>query len=236
MCGRFGATFQYGDIKAPWTLRGDFTGFAPRYNVAPSQEVPVIVRNEGRNELKSMRWGLVPSWAQDTAMGQRMINARAETLLEKPSFKQLVATRRCLVPADGFYEWRREGNRKVPMWIRLKSREPFAFPGLWDSWLDRDTGSQLYTFTIITTRANALLRRIHDRMPVIYDAAMGRQWLERPFGARAMDLDLVLQPLPSERMEAHEVSMLVNSPENDTAACIQPVSPGQAIKPQLPLL
>jgi putative SOS response-associated peptidase YedK len=154
-------------------------------------------------------------------MGQRMINARAETLLEKPSFKQLVGTRRCLIPSDGFYEWRREGNRKVPMWLRLKSRDPFAFAGLRDCWLDRDSGSELYTFTIITTRANALVRRIHDRMPVIYDAAMGRQWLDGPFGARAKDLNLVLQPLPSERMEAHEVSPLVNSPENDTAECIQ---------------
>ena len=122
------------------------------------------------------------------------------------------------------------------MWIQLKSREPFAFPGLWDCWLDRDSGSQLYTFTIITTRANALVRRIHDRMPVIYDAAMGRQWLEGPFGARAMALDLVLQPLPSERMEAYWVSLLVNSPENDTAECVQAVSPGQPGKTQLRLL
>jgi putative SOS response-associated peptidase YedK len=231
----FGATFQYRDIKARWNLYGDLSGFAPRYNIAPSKDEPVIVRNEGRNELKPMRWGLVPSWSQDRSIGQRMLNARAETLLEKPSFKQLVSTRRCLIPADGFYEWRREGNRKVPMWIRLKSREPFAFPGLWDCWLDRDTSSQLYTFTIITTRANALVRRIHDRMPVIYDAAMGRQWLDGIEG-RAMALDLVLQPLPSERMEAYEVSTLVNSPENDSAECIQPASPGQPIKSQLPLL
>jgi putative SOS response-associated peptidase YedK len=134
------------------------------------------------------------------------------------------------------YEWRRESKRKMPMWITLKSREPFAFPGLWDCWVDRDTGSQLYSFTIITTRANGLLRPIHDRMPVIYDAAMGRQWLDGPFGGRAMGLDLVLQPIPSERMQAHEVSTLVNSPENDMAACIQPASPGQPIKSHLPLL
>jgi putative SOS response-associated peptidase YedK len=236
MCGRFGATFSYRDIKIRWNLYGELSGFAPRYNIAPSQDVPVIMRNQGRNELKPMRWGLVPSWAQDPSIGQRMINARSETLLEKPSFKQLVASRRCLVPADGFYEWRREGNRKVPMWITLKSREPFAFPGLWDCWVDRDSGSQLYTFTIITTRANALVRRIHDRMPVIYDAAMGRQWLDGPFGMRRMELDLVLQPPPSERIQAHEVSTLVNSPENDSAECIQPASPGQPIKSQLPLL
>jgi putative SOS response-associated peptidase YedK len=234
MCGRFGATFQYRDIKVLWNLRGDCSDFAPRYNIAPSQEV-LVVRNEGR-KAKPMRWGLVPSWSQDPSIGQRMINARAETLLQKPSFKQLVSTQRCLVPASGFYEWRREGNRKVPMWFRLKSCEPFAFPGLWDCWVDRDSGSQLHTFTIITTRANALVRRIHDRMPVIFDTAMGSQWLEGPFGARAMALDLVLQPLPSERMAAHEVSTLVNSPENDTAECLQPVSPGQPIKRQLPLL
>jgi putative SOS response-associated peptidase YedK len=188
-------------------------GYFPRYNIAPSQDVPVILRNQGRNELRPMRWGLVPSWSQDPSIGQRMINAPAETLLEKPSFKQLVASRRCLVPADGFHEWRREGNRKVAVWIYLKSRKPFAFPGLWDCWVDRDTGSDLYTFTIITTRANGLVRRTHDRMPVIYDAAMGREWLEGRFGTRAMALDLVLQPLPSERMAAHEVSTLVNSPE-----------------------
>jgi putative SOS response-associated peptidase YedK len=236
MCGRFGATFQYSDIKVRWKLYGDVSLFAPRYNIAPSQDVPVIVRNEGRNELKPMRWGLVPLWAQDATIGQRMINARAETLLEKPSFKQLVSTRRCLVPADGFYEWRREGKSKVPMWIYLKNRKPFAFPGLWDCWLDRDTGSELYTFTIITTHANALVRRIHDRMPVIYDAAMGRQWLDGPFGARVMALDLVLQPPPSERMDAHEVSTLVNSPENDSPDCLRAVSATQQSKSQLPLL
>jgi putative SOS response-associated peptidase YedK len=232
MCGRFGATFQYRDIKGRWNIYGDLAGFAPRYNIAPSQDVAVIVRNE----IKPMRWGLVPSWAQDSSIGQRMINARAETLLEKPSFKQLVGTRRCLVPADGFYEWRREGKHKVPMWIHLKSREPFAFPGLWDCWLDRDTGTELYTFTIITTRANALLRPINDRMPVIYDKEMGKQWLEHSFGGRSMTLTAMLQPLPADLMEAHEVSTLVNAPENDTAECIQPVSSSQPIKRQLPLL
>jgi putative SOS response-associated peptidase YedK len=237
MCGRFGASFQYREIKAFWNLSGDFSGFFPRYNIAPSQDVPIIVRDENRNQAKLMKWGLVPSWASDPSMGNKMINARAETLLEKPSFKQLVATRRCLVPADGFYEWRRDGNRKVPMWIQLKSREPFAFAGLWDSWLDRDTGSELYTFTIITTQPNALVRRIHNRMPVIYDREMGQQWLDpRSAVSSAMILAAILQPLPSERMEAHEVATLVNSPENDTAECIQPASPGQPIKSQLPLL
>jgi putative SOS response-associated peptidase YedK len=236
VCGRFSASFQFGEIKVRWNLQRDFPLFTARYNIAPSQEVPIIVRNEDRNEIKPMRWGLVPSWAQDRSIGQRMINARAETLLEKSSFKQLVATRRCLVPADGFYEWRREGNRKVPMWIYLKSREPFAFAGLWDYWRDPAGDKELYSFTIITTEANALLRPIHNRMPVIYDKEMGKQWLEESFGDQPMILAAVLQPLPSELMEAHEVSTLVNSPDNDTTACIEPVSPNQPIKPQLPLL
>src|SRR5215510_11928322 len=232
MCGRF-SSFTFREIKVRWNLQGDFS-FAPRYNIAPSQEVPVIVRGNQRNEAKLMKWGLVPSWAQDSSIGQRMINARAETLLERPSFKQLVAMRRCLVPADGFYEWRREGKRKVPMWVHLKGREPFSFAGLWDRWLDRDTGSELYSFTIITTRANALLKPIHDRMPVIYDAGMGRQCLdpERDFSS-SMILAAVLQPFPSKQMEAHDVSTLVNSPENDSAACIQAVSFGQREKSQL---
>ena len=183
-----------------------------------------------------MRWGLVPSWAQDPSIGQRMINARAETLLEKPSFKQLVARRRCLVPADGFYEWRREGNRKVPMWIYLKNRVPFAFAGLWDYWRDPAGDKELYSFTIITTEANALLRPIHNRMPVIYDKEMGRQWLEESFGDQPMILAAVLRPWPSELMEAHDVSTLVNSPENDTAECIQSIASSQFRKPQLLLL
>jgi putative SOS response-associated peptidase YedK len=121
MCGRFGASYR--DIKTVWNLYGDFS-FQRRYNIAPSQEVPVIVRNEGRNEAKVMKWGLVPSWAPDASMGQRMINARSETLLEKPSFKQAAEKRRCLIPANAFYEWRTVGNGKVPMCIQFKSREP----------------------------------------------------------------------------------------------------------------
>jgi putative SOS response-associated peptidase YedK len=127
MCGRFSASFEFREIKIRWNLQRDIPLLTPRYNIAPSQEVPVIIRTEDRNEVKQMLWGLVPSWAPDPSIGQHMINARAETLLEKPSFKQLVATRRCLVPADGFYEWRREGKHKVPMWIYLKNPRTVCF-------------------------------------------------------------------------------------------------------------
>jgi len=126
MCGRFGASYR--NLKAVWNLYGDFS-FATRYNIAPSQEVPVIIRNEGRNEAKVMKWGLVPSWAPDPSMGQRMINARSETLLEKPSFKQAVQKRRCLVPANGFYEWRRDGNRKIPIGFSSRAVSLLRFLG-----------------------------------------------------------------------------------------------------------
>jgi putative SOS response-associated peptidase YedK len=228
MCGRFSATFSFREIKVRWNLYGDLS-FEPRYNIAPSQSVPVIVKEEHGNEPKLMKWGLVPPWAPDPSIGNRMINARAETLLEKPSFRQLVSQRRCIIPADGFYEWRRDGNRKVPVWIHLKKREPFAFAGLWDSWRNPQDGDVLNTFTIITTDPNELVRPIHNRMPVIYDAAMGRQWLEHSY-ERAMTLAAVLRPWPSEYMEAWDVSTVVNSPENDAPECIRPL-PSDYVRP-----
>lgn len=235
MCGRFTAGFSFRELKVRWNLYGDLE-FAPRYNIAPSQSVPVIFDTGPRYQAKLMQWGLVPSWAPDPSIGNRMINARAETLLEKPSFKRLVSERRCLIPADGFYEWRREGSRKFPVWIHLKNEEPFAFAGLWDSWRDFDTGAELSTFTIITTDANALVRQLHNRMPVIYDRDMGRQWLEHSYGDSSKILAAVLRPWPAEDMEARDVSPSINSPENDSPACIRPVPGGRQPKSQLPLL
>ena len=226
MCGRFTASFEFREIKVLFDLQRDIPLFTERYNIAPSQEVPVIVQNEGVNELKPMKWGLVPSWAPDPEIGNRMINARAETLTEKPSFKRLVQQRRCLIPADGFYEWRREGNRKVPVWIHLKDRKPFAFAGLWDCWRDAE-GETLYTFTIITTAPNALLRSFHNRMPVIFDKLSARQWLDPVFGPSDATLATVLAPFPSALMEAHDVSPLVNKPENELPNCITPVADRQ---------
>jgi putative SOS response-associated peptidase YedK len=223
MCGRFSATFEFSDIRIRWNLERELPAFAPRFNIAPGQLVRVIIRQGDEYELKSMRWGLVPSWASDRSIGQSMINARAETLGEKPSFKELIAERRCLVPADGFYEWRREGKRKVPLWVHLKNKEPFGFAGLWDVWRGLE-GDELYTFTIITTEANELLRPIHNRMPVIFDRVLGLSWLDPLFCAEPMVLGGVLQPFPSELMETYDVSALVNSPGNDTAECIQPIS------------
>ena len=166
MCGRYDYfPGEFSDLRIRFNLDRDLPLFKGSFNVAPGQEVPVIVRDEGRNKVKLMRWGLVPSWSQDSAIGNRLINARCETLTEKPSFKQLLGTRRCLIPAYGFYEWRREGKSKVPLRIVMKDRQLFTFAGLWDVWRGDPEAGELYTFTIITTDANALLRPIHNRMP-----------------------------------------------------------------------
>lgn len=226
MCGRFTASFEFREIKVRYKLQSDLPLLPRRYNIAPSQEVPVIIQNGGKNELKIMRWGLVPSWAPDRSIANRMINARAESITEKPSFRRLVESRRCLIPADGFYEWRREGSGKVPMWFHLKKKEPFAFAGLWDVRRDVE-GEILHSFTIITTVPNALLRRIHNRMPVIFDPLQARQWLDPRLSTRDADIAAVLAPFPSELMESHDVSPLVNKPELDSSDCINPISDAQ---------
>jgi putative SOS response-associated peptidase YedK len=226
MCGRFTASFEFREIKVRYNLQQDLPCFGRRFNIAPSQEVPVIIQNGGKNELKMMRWGLVPSWAPDQSIANRMINARAETVTEKPSFRRLLESRRCLIPANGFYEWRREGTGKVPVWFYIKKKEPFAFAGLWDLWRDVE-GEMLHTFTIITTSPNALLRRIHTRMPVIFDPLQAKQWLDPRLSTCPADIAAVLAPFPSELMESHDVSPLVNKPEVDSSDCINPISDAQ---------
>lgn len=222
MCGRFTL------IASPAQLRQTFIGVqipdavAPRYNIAPSQPVAVIP-NDSSNALNFFSWGLIPSWAKDPAIGNRMINARAETLAEKPSFRSAFRRRRCLIPASGFYEWRQEIGRKVktPMYIHLKSGKPFAFAGLWESWNAPD-GSNILSCAIITTTPNELMQSIHNRMPVILPEVAYDLWLKP--GEQPLDrLQALLQPYPADEMSAYPVSTLVNSPENDVAACIQPV-------------
>jgi putative SOS response-associated peptidase YedK len=166
-----------------------------------------------------MQWGLIPSWAKDPSIGNKMINARAETLTEKPSFKRLIGKRRCLVVADGFYEWAKQGRGKMPMRFVLKSGEPFAFAGLWDRWKKPD-GGPLDSFTIITTQANDLLKPIHDRMPVILGEGDEEIWLD-PKVADSIRLVSVLKPFSPELMEGYFVSRLVNSPRNDLPECIR---------------
>jgi putative SOS response-associated peptidase YedK len=224
MCGRFTATFEFSDIRVRWNLERDLPKYTPRFNVAPetSPNIPVIIRQKGGNECRLMHWGLIPHWAADPSIGNRMINARAETLTDLPSFKLLVDRRRCIIPADGFYEWRKEGRRKVPMWVYLKPKQPFALAGLWDVWRKPD-GKRVESFTIITTEPNELVQPVHNRMPVILRREDEEQWLDAsrtPF-VKAKSL---LKPYPDELMDAHDVSPIVNSAKYDGPECIQPVS------------
>lgn len=184
-----------------------------------------MIAGDAPKNLRLMRWGLVPAWAKEASIGHRMINARAETVAEKPSFRRAFESRRCLAPADGFYEWRKlEGSRaKIPMRFVLKSREPFAFAGLWDIWRKPDSG-ELRSFTIITTAANELLRPIHDRMPVILRPEDEEKWLD-PGLSDPNRLSSFLKTYPAEEMEAYEVSTRVNSPKNDDPACLTPAQP-----------
>lgn len=219
MCGRYSQTKDPEKLERRFNLGGPRVLFPPRFNVAPSQEAGVIVHN-GSRKLELMRWGLVPFWSKDATIGSRMINARAETITDKPSFKKPLEQRRCLVLADGFYEWlKTDGTKtKIPMRFVLKSREPFAFAGLWERWQKPD-GNELRSFTIITTQANDLIRPVHDRMPVILRQENEEQWLDSSV-TDARKLTPLLSQYPADAMEAFAVSTLVNSPKNDRPECL----------------
>ena len=215
MCGRFTLASSKDDIAEALGIVID-CDLLPRYNVAPTQDV-LAVLNDGTMTAHWLRWGLVPSWADDPSIGNRMINARAETLQEKPSFRTALKKRRCIIVADSFYEWRKNADgTKTPMRIRLKNEKPFAFAGLWEIWSKGP--SPLTSCTIITTSPNELTRTIHDRMPAILPPADFPQWLA-PGETDTADL---LRPYPAKEMEAYPVGKLVNSPGNDTPQCIQP--------------
>jgi putative SOS response-associated peptidase YedK len=222
MCGRYPEPYQYKDISKYFAAVANFNAedeFAPRYNIAPTQLAPIVHEDDDGRQLTFMRWGLVPKWAKDISIGNRMINARAETLLEKPSFRQPFLTQRCLVPAGGFYEWRRDGSRKQPFLIRRRDKAPIAFAGLWETWLDPTRKEPLQTFAIITTAANELMRPIHARMPLILSPAVFDEWLapgEPP-------MELLATPETSE-FEAVPVSNWVNSPKHDDERCMELVA------------
>ena len=222
MCGRFTL------IEAiPWLAEimglenpenaGDVP---PRYNVSPGTEVAIVRSRENKpRELALARWGLVPFWAKDPDFGARTINARSETAAQKPAFRAAFRYRRCLIPADGFYEWAGSGRKKQPFFIHLENGKPFAFAGLWESWTGAD-GSVLETCTILTTEANEKLSELHHRMPVILPEASYADWLN-PRENRAKVLQPLLKPYPSEAFAYYPVSERVNSPRNDDAACIE---------------
>lgn len=216
MCGRFAFYSPAEAVAALFDVR-DAPELEARYNVAPTQLVAVgRETGSGGREFAMLRWGLVPSWAKDPSIGNRMINARIETAAEKPSFRAAFRQRRCLIFADGFYEWRKEGNGKTPYFISLASGEPFAFAGLWEAWTDRASGESLQTVTILTTEANAFLSLLHDRMPVVLTPDGASRWLER--GPHLPD------DLGAARagFRAWPVSRRVNKPANEGADLIEP--------------
>jgi putative SOS response-associated peptidase YedK len=191
--------------------------YRPRYNIAPQQDILVVGRKRDGRKVGFMRWGLVPSWAESPADGARMINARSETVDERPAYREAFAQRRCLIPADGFYEWRTIGTMKIPMRITRRNGEPFAFAGLWERW-QRGDQPPLYTCTILTTSPAASLASIHDRMPVMLKADQYDIWLDE--GADRTTLKSMLQPYDDDDLHAYSVSNLVNKVDNDGPACI----------------
>lgn len=193
----------------------------PRYNIAPGQPAPVVRLQGGARTLVMLRWGLVPSWAEDPKIGYKLINARSEEADAKPSFRAAFRRRRCLIPADGFYEWKDLGGRKQPYYLRLRSREPFALAGLWERWQGQ-SGEEIESFTVLTTEPNPLVAEIHNRMPVILQPEHYTTWLnEEEQDARA--LKPLLGPLDASLMEAYPVDPRVNRPQNDDPHCIEPM-------------
>ena len=212
MCGRYSLIANLGELARRFEFDGDQLKFESAYNVAPTQDVLTVVGGDARRG-GFMRWGLIPHWAKNASIGSRMINARAETVAEKPAFRDALRRRRCLVLADGFYEWLRTGGAKRPMRIIMRSGEPFALAGLWSVWRDPD-GNRIPSCAIITTKANDLLGPIHDRMPVILSRGLEEFWLDRSIDDPGT-LGSVLTSYADDAMEAYEVSSLVNSAAND---------------------
>ncbi len=218
MCGRFAIGLPAKSIAEHFQL-DSFPDFKPRYNIAPTQLAPTITHDpvSGATQAIERQWGLIPSWAKDKKIGAKMINARGETLREKPSFREAFTARRCLVPASGFYEWLRSGTKRTPFYIRHREREMLAFAGLWESW-NNPQDVEIQSFTIITTAANEVLSPIHDRMPVIIPPEQYDSWLDP--GSTHEHLESQLKPYPAQELERYEVSPEVNKAANDNPSLI----------------
>ena len=222
MCGRF-------TLHIPPELLAEIFGlieiptYPARFNIAPSQKVAVIRQNgDGQNRLDFLRWGLIPSWAEDISIGYKLINARSETVHEKHSFRHAIRYRRGLVPSSGFYEWKQEGKAKKPLYVQMKDGSPMVFAGLWESWKSPE-GEAIESCTILTTTSNKLIESLHDRMPVILHPQEYDIWLDREM-TDPEKLNPLYKPYPAERMEMYPVRDLVNSQRNDTPDLIKPVS------------
>ncbi len=222
MCGRFTLTQSAEALAAVFHVQ-QLLDLEAQYNIAPTQTVVTLLHNGETNkrEFQKRRWGLIPSWAKDPAISTKLINARAETIAEKPSFRSAFKQRRCLVVADGFYEWQRHQGKKQPFYFRLQDGQPFGFAGLWEKWTN-PAGEEISSCTIVTTAANELLQPIHDRMPVILAPQDYDLWLD-PQEQKPQALQHLLSPYPASEMTAYPVSTLVNSPKHNSADCIIPL-------------
>ncbi len=218
MCGRFAQRTDARKLAREFKVE-EVPEVEPRYNIAPTQDVLSVRQIEDEREAVFLKWGLVPSWAKDVSMGAKLINARSETVTEKPSFREAFKKRRCIIPADGFYEWQRTEGRKQPYFFRMKDERPFGFAGLWERWEGEDK-RVINSCTILTTEANEVMRPVHDRMPVILHPDDYELWL----GAEARELDYVkelLRPYPADEMSGHPVGVAINSPRNQGATLIE---------------
>jgi putative SOS response-associated peptidase YedK len=224
MCGRFSQFHSWEEVHAYLNIFGAARNLPARYNIAPTQDAAVVRFGRDGRGLDFLRWGLVPAWAKDDSLAARMINARAETVAEKPSFRAAYRQRRCLVPADGFYEWRGPKGAKQPYRILAPGGGLFAFAGLWERW-EKGGGEPLESFTIITCEANAKLQALHHRMPVILDPADFDRWLAPDLAAN--EVQALLRPAPDAAVEFHPVSRHVNNARNDDPACIEPLPDGE---------
>ncbi|MBT2615927.1 MULTISPECIES: SOS response-associated peptidase [unclassified Bacillus (in: firmicutes)] len=222
MCGRFTLFTDIEEIKERFDIQGSFDGeYQFSYNIAPSQSVLSVINDGVRNRLGYLRWGLIPFWAKDEKAGYKMINARAETIAEKASFRNAYKKKRCLIIADSFYEWKKTPERKIPMRIKLKNHAPFGMAGLWESWKSPE-GIGIYSCSVITTVPNELMTSIHDRMPVILKPEDEKDWLNPSINDPAY-LQKYLKSFDSEQMEAFEVSTDVNSTKNNSPNLIQQI-------------
>lgn len=228
MCGRYAVTSSPEAIRAlfGYTEQPDFP---PRYNVAPSQPIAIVRLAEGKRSFALVRWGLLPSWVKDPKNFNLQINARGESLTERPAFQAAVKRRRCLIPADGFYDWKALGGRKQPYYVRAKSGEPLAFAGLWETWVGPN-GEELETATIVTTRANHMLAEIHDRMPVIVPPEAFDMWLDCA-NVDAKTASVLITPAAEDLLEAYEVSLDVNRTANDNPKLIERYAPPPQTEP-----
>jgi len=219
MCGRYRLSRRKQLVEEYFDTASDEPEWTPRYNIAPTQPVPVVRQNpkEPRRELSLMHWGLIPSWAKDMSGAAMMINARSETAATKPAFRDPLANRRCLVPADGFYEWQRTGKAKQPYCFEVNDGALFAFAGLWDRWKDPN-GQWIKSCSILTTSPNAVTSAVHDRMPVILDRADYDLWLD-PGMTKAEAISVLLQPYDARLMRCYPVSTRINHAANDDAEC-----------------